>query len=146
MHSAVCMTLCAWGCVHGAVCMALCAWRFVHGAVCMALCAWCCVHGAAGCWLIVDHCPSHPTAEGRHKDAAGTQSGTEDGCLARAAQQWKWCGSPDNGRVVAVYGPTGQLTCMQLQIGGRLSHTVGRNGAGHRTKSRRWLSMDPQVS
>ncbi|XP_070203947.1 uncharacterized protein [Littorina saxatilis] len=63
-----------------------------------------------GCWFITDHCPKHPTAEGTHKDDLGTQNGTEEGCLARAAQQWIWCGSPSNGRVVAVYGPTGAMT------------------------------------
>ncbi|KAK7087274.1 uncharacterized protein [Littorina saxatilis] len=63
-----------------------------------------------GCWLVMDHCTQHPTAEGTHKDDLGTQNGTEEGCLARAAQQWIGCGSPSNGRVVAVYGPTGAMT------------------------------------
>lgn len=63
-----------------------------------------------GCWFIIDHCPNHPEAEGMHKNAAGTQECTEDGCLARAAPQWQYCGSPSNGRVVVVYGPTGAMT------------------------------------
>ncbi|KAK7087271.1 uncharacterized protein [Littorina saxatilis] len=63
-----------------------------------------------GCWLITESCPSHPSSQGKHKDDLGTQNGTEEGCLARAAQQWKWCGSPGYHQVVAVYGPTGAMT------------------------------------
>ncbi|KAK7483382.1 hypothetical protein BaRGS_00025322 [Batillaria attramentaria] len=52
--------------------------------------------------------PNIPSgAEGRYKDQLGTDDGTEAGCLSRAAQQWKWCGSPDNGQVIAIYGKTG---------------------------------------
>ncbi|XP_076473023.1 uncharacterized protein LOC143302302 [Babylonia areolata] len=63
-----------------------------------------------GCWLVTDHCPSHPSAQGTHRDDAGTRAGTEEGCLSRASAQWHWCGAPDSGRVVAVYGPTGAMT------------------------------------
>ncbi|PVD31350.1 hypothetical protein C0Q70_06762 [Pomacea canaliculata] len=63
-----------------------------------------------GCWFVVDHCPKATAAEGTHKDDIGTQAGTEEGCLARAAQQWRYCGSSATGQVVAVYGPTGAMT------------------------------------
>ena len=62
----------------------------------------------AECWFIVDHCPNHPEAEGTMRDDIGTATGTEEGCLARAGPQWQWCGSPRNGRVVSIYGPTGK--------------------------------------
>ncbi|KAK7468006.1 hypothetical protein BaRGS_00036750 [Batillaria attramentaria] len=47
---------------------------------------------------------------GTYKENTGTQAGTEEGCLSRAAQEWKWCGSPSNGRVIAIYGTTGAMT------------------------------------
>ncbi|KAK7087268.1 uncharacterized protein [Littorina saxatilis] len=63
-----------------------------------------------GCWLITEHCNDHPEAEGTHKDDLGTQNGTEEGCLARAAQQWTWCGATFRAKAFAVYGPTGATT------------------------------------
>ncbi|XP_025093026.1 uncharacterized protein LOC112563338 [Pomacea canaliculata] len=77
-----------------------------------------------GCWFVVDHCPKAPAAEGTHKDDIGTQAGTEEGCLARAAQQWRYCGSSPTGQVVAVYGPTGAMTvagdgCFSAEYGCR---------------------------
>ncbi|KAK7087264.1 uncharacterized protein [Littorina saxatilis] len=63
-----------------------------------------------GCWLITENCKDHPQANGTHKDDLGTQNGTEEGCLARAAQQWKWCGETDSAKATAIYGPTGAMT------------------------------------
>ena len=78
-----------------------------------------------GCWFVIDHCPNHPEAEGTHKDDTGTRAGTQEGCLARAGPQWQWCGSPDNGRVVSVYGPTGKDLWRQT-VGRRAWETKSR--------------------
>ncbi|XP_064613285.1 uncharacterized protein LOC135477063 [Liolophura sinensis] len=64
-----------------------------------------------GCWFIITKCPNYPNMKGKHRDTYGEQHNgaqhSEKACLARAAEQWKACGSPKDQSVTAVYGPTG---------------------------------------
>ncbi|KAL3858274.1 hypothetical protein ACJMK2_012870 [Sinanodonta woodiana] len=67
-----------------------------------------------GCWLVIDSCHNYPNMTGKMRDTYGEaheMAGTDEShCLARAAKQWKTCGSTPNHPVTAIYGPTGAMT------------------------------------
>ncbi|ESO97359.1 hypothetical protein LOTGIDRAFT_231552 [Lottia gigantea] len=68
-----------------------------------------------GCWLLINDCPAHPNnVKGTFRDTYGEQheqaGNIEANCLARAAKEWRYCGSAKNKPITAVYGPTGAMT------------------------------------
>ncbi|XP_060569894.1 uncharacterized protein LOC132728288 [Ruditapes philippinarum] len=67
-----------------------------------------------GCWLNVTKCQNHTAAIGTYRDMYGERyrhaSANESMCFQRALEQWQFCGSHRRDPVVAIYGPTGNVT------------------------------------
>jgi len=63
------------------------------------------------CYLKIDKCTEDEYAVGLDRDTWGEAilgtGNNETACLARAVEQWQYCGGHDGEHVTAIYGPTG---------------------------------------